>query len=81
MYPLGLGYHGMRLSIAALTVSGTMSIGFVGDRDSLPHLERLAAYTGAAFDELEQALARSRGRRKRPPAGRQSRVRRTGVRT
>jgi diacylglycerol O-acyltransferase len=81
MYPLGLGYHGMRLFIAALTVSGTMSIGFVGDRDSLPHLERLAAYTGAAFDQLEQALARSLGRRKRPPAGRQSRVRRTGART
>ena len=81
MYPLGLGYHGMRLFIAALTVSGTMSIGFVGDRDTLPHLERIAAYTGTAFDELEYALARRHGRRKRPPAGRKSPVKRIGART
>jgi diacylglycerol O-acyltransferase / wax synthase len=81
MYPLGLGYHGMRLFIAGLTVSGTMSIGFVGDRDTLPHLERLAVYTGAAFDELEQALARRRARRRRSLAGRKPSIKPIGART
>jgi diacylglycerol O-acyltransferase / wax synthase len=71
----------MRLFIAGLTVSGTMSIGFVGDRDTLPHLERLAAYTGAAFDELEQALARRRAPRRRSLAGRKPSIKPIGART
>lgn len=79
MYPLGPGYHGMRLFIAGLTVSGTMSIGFAGDRDTLPHLERLAGYTGAAFDELEHALARRPVRRRRPPAGPKPSDKQTGA--
>jgi diacylglycerol O-acyltransferase / wax synthase len=81
MYPLGLGYHGMRLFIAGLTVSGTLSIGFAGDRDTLPHLERLAAYTGTAFDELEHALARHPTRRRRPPARHKSPLTQTRTRT
>jgi diacylglycerol O-acyltransferase / wax synthase len=76
MYPLALGYHGMRLFIAALTVSGTMSIGFVGDRDALPRLERLALDTCTAFDELERAMAGTRSRGRRSAADRRSRGKR-----
>jgi len=51
--PLALIYHGVGLFIAAFTISGAFTIGFVGDRDSLPHLQRLAVYTGEALQELE----------------------------
>jgi len=33
-----------------------LNIGFTGDRDSVPHLQRLSAYTDEAVLELEQAL-------------------------
>jgi len=42
--------------IVALTISGTMSVGFVGDRVTLPGLPNLADYTAAALDDLETAL-------------------------
>jgi WS/DGAT/MGAT family acyltransferase len=54
--PLALIYHGVALFIAAFTISGSFTIGFIGDRDSLPHLQRLAVYTGDALDELERAV-------------------------
>jgi WS/DGAT/MGAT family acyltransferase len=65
MAPLGLLSHGQGLFIAALTISGKMGIGFVGDRDSLPHLQHLAVYTGEALDELEKALTSTSARRSR----------------
>jgi hypothetical protein len=55
MCPFAVLYHGNALFIAALTVSEKMCLGFVGDRDSLPHLQRLAVYTGVEFDDLEAA--------------------------
>jgi WS/DGAT/MGAT family acyltransferase len=65
MAPLGLLDHGQGLFIAALTIGGKMGLGFVGDRDSLPHLQHLAVYTGEALDELEKALASTTTRRRR----------------
>lgn len=49
-------YHGVALIITSCTTSGNFGIGFTGDRDALPHLQRLAVYTGEALDELEQAI-------------------------
>jgi WS/DGAT/MGAT family acyltransferase len=54
--PLALIYHGVALFIAAFTISGTFTLGFVGDGDLLPHLQRLAVYTGEEVEELEAAL-------------------------
>ncbi|MEU4418792.1 WSD1 family O-acyltransferase, partial [Nocardia salmonicida] len=65
MAPLGLLSHGQGLFIAALTISGRMGIGFVGDRDTLPHLQHLAVYTGAALDELEKLVLPTTVRRLR----------------
>ena len=56
MVPLALLSHGQALFIVALTISGTMSVGFVGDRVILPCLPNLADYTAAALDDLETAL-------------------------
>jgi diacylglycerol O-acyltransferase len=61
--PLGLLSHGQGLFIAAFTISGKVCLGFVGDRDSLPHLQHLAVYTGEALDELEKAIQRTTVRR------------------
>lgn len=44
-YPVSIPGHSMALNI-----------GFIGDRESLPHLERLAVHTGEALAELEAAL-------------------------
>ncbi|MGB0970678.1 MAG: WS/DGAT domain-containing protein, partial [Mycobacterium sp.] len=35
-----------------------VALGFVGCRDTLPHLQRLAQYTRSAFEELEQVVQR-----------------------
>ena len=56
LYPIGVLYHGVGLFIALVTASGRMSVGFVGDRDALPHVQRLAVYTGEALAELETVL-------------------------
>ena len=65
MYPIALLAHGMGLFIASLAVSGKMGLGFTGDRERLPHLQRLAVYTGEAVGELEDALASTPVRRRR----------------
>ncbi|HSV38606.1 MAG TPA: WS/DGAT domain-containing protein [Nocardioidaceae bacterium] len=55
LYPLTLMYDGVALFIACFTASGWFNIGFTGDRDSLPHLQRLAVHTGQSLEALEAA--------------------------
>jgi diacylglycerol O-acyltransferase / wax synthase len=54
-YPVSIPIHGMALNITLQSYADTMNFGFVGCRDRLPHLQRLAVYTGDALDELEKA--------------------------
>ena len=56
-YPVSIPGHSMALNITAQSYAGTLDIGFVGDRDAVPHLQRLAVATGEALDELEAAVA------------------------
>lgn len=49
--------HSVGLNITAQSYAGTLNIGFVGDRETLPHLQRLALHTGEALDELEASVA------------------------
>lgn len=69
--PFGVLYHGVGLMIIAVTASERMSIGFIGDRDSLPHLQRIAVYTADELDRLEAALGKdvvsTPGRSRRVP--------------
>lgn len=60
LYPCTMLYHGVALFIGAFTTAGRFGIGFTGDRDALPHLQRLAIYTGDALEELEAALETAR---------------------
>ena len=56
IYPLSQLMQFSALSIDCVSYAGTLNIGFTGARDTLPHLQRLAIYTGKAADELERLL-------------------------
>jgi len=57
-YPVSLVSHGQALNITCQSYAGRIAFGFTGCRDSLPHMQRLATYTGEALAELEAAFAR-----------------------
>ena len=59
-YPASIPIHGMALNITVLSYAGTLNVGFIGDRDALPHLQRLAVHTGEALTALERAVAGKR---------------------
>lgn len=54
-YPVSIPIHGMALNITLQSYADTINFGFVGCRDRLPHLQRLAVYTGDALTALEDA--------------------------
>ena len=56
-YPVSIPIHGMALNITLQSYADTMNLGFVGCRDRLPSLQRLAVYTGDALADLEKASA------------------------
>ncbi len=58
MYPVSAVTHGQALNITCYSYAGTLTFGFAGCRDTLPHMQRLAVYTGEALEELEQVYAR-----------------------
>jgi WS/DGAT/MGAT family acyltransferase len=60
MYPLSLLAHGGALNITCVSYAGSVNFGFTGARDTLPHMQRLAVYTGEALEELEQVLGQAR---------------------
>lgn len=55
-YPQSIPMHGMALNITCYSYADTMNFGFIGCRDTLPHLQRLAVYSGEALRELEEML-------------------------
>ena len=61
-YPVSIPGHSMALNITAQSYAGTVNLGFIGDRDALPHLQHLAVHTGEALGELEEAAAAERAR-------------------
>ena len=67
VYPVSIPAHGMALNITLETYADTMNFGFIGDRDAVPHLQRLAVYTGEALVALERGLGLPRADRTTPP--------------
>ena len=59
-YPMSIPVHGLALNITVNGYAGTLNFGFIGCRDTLPHLQRLAVYCGEAMSELERALGVTR---------------------
>ena len=58
MYPVSVLQQGQALNITCISYAGMLNFGFTGSRDALPHMQRLAVYTGEALDELEEAIAK-----------------------
>ena len=55
MYPLSIPFHGYGLNITVQSYAGSLNFGFTGCRDTLPHLQRLAVYSGEVLDKIERA--------------------------
>lgn len=55
LYPVSIPFHGYGLNITVNSYAGTLNFGFTGCRDTLPHMQRLAVYSGEALAELEGA--------------------------
>ncbi len=56
-YPLSIPFHGYGINITLNSYAGALDYGFIGCRNALPHLQRLAVYAGEAIGELETAVA------------------------
>jgi len=70
-FPVSLVSHGQALNITCQSYAGTLAFGFTGCRDTLPHMQRIATYTGEALTELEAALAPKPVTKRRASAARQ----------
>jgi WS/DGAT/MGAT family acyltransferase len=57
IYPMSIPVHGLALNITCTSYAETLNFGFIGCRETLPHMQRLAVYCGEALAELEAALA------------------------
>jgi diacylglycerol O-acyltransferase / wax synthase len=65
MYPISFLFDGYAVNVTIIGYAGKVAIGFVGCRDAIPRLQRLAVYTGEALGELERALGLTDGKRAR----------------
>ncbi|WP_249010596.1 wax ester/triacylglycerol synthase family O-acyltransferase [Conexibacter sp. DBS9H8] len=54
-YPVSIPIHSMALNITMQSYAGTVGLGFVGCRDTIPHLQRLAVATGESLTALAVA--------------------------
>jgi len=57
MVPVSFLTDGYGLNVTLIGYGDKVTLGFVGCRDTIPHLQRLAIYTDDALDELEEAAA------------------------
>jgi WS/DGAT/MGAT family acyltransferase len=56
LYPVSIPFHGYGLNVTVISYADRLDFGFVGCRDGLPHLQRLAVYSAQALGDLETAL-------------------------
>lgn len=54
--PISFLCDGYGLNVTLVGYTDRVILGFIGCRDTMPHLQRLARYTGEAFEELEVAF-------------------------
>jgi WS/DGAT/MGAT family acyltransferase len=56
IFPVSLLFNGQALNITGVSYAGEFNIGYTGDRDSVPSLQRIAVYSGEELDRLQDAL-------------------------
>ena len=86
--PVSVVAAGQMLNVTAVTLADKLQFGFLALPKAVPHVEKLAAYTVDAFEELKRATSTTApapvGARRRPPASAAkpgvAKARRTGVR-
>jgi WS/DGAT/MGAT family acyltransferase len=74
-FPVSVVTHGQALNITCHSYAGKMAFGFTGCHSTLPHLQRVAVYTGEAFEELERLILAPKKRAARKAAPRKQRRR------
>jgi len=62
-YPVSLVTHGQAINITCHGYADTLNFGFIACRDTLPHMQRIAVYTGEALEELEAEILQPRKRK------------------
>ncbi|MCK0440347.1 wax ester/triacylglycerol synthase family O-acyltransferase [Gordonia alkaliphila] len=67
LVPISFLVDGYGLNVTLVGYADTVTLGFVGCRDTLPHLQRLADYTRESMAEMLDAIA-ERPAREAPPA-------------
>jgi len=65
-FPASIVTHGQALNITCHSYAGTMDFGFTGCHENLPHMQRIAVYTGEAFDELERLILKPKTKKGQP---------------
>jgi diacylglycerol O-acyltransferase / wax synthase len=56
MYPVSFLFDGYGLNVTLVGYCDQVAVGFLGCRNALPRLQRLAIYTAEALEEAERAL-------------------------
>lgn len=56
MYPVSFLFDGYALNITLVGYNNRIAVGFLGCREAIPSLQRLAVYTGEALTELELSV-------------------------
>jgi diacylglycerol O-acyltransferase / wax synthase len=65
-YPVSVVTHGQAINITCQSYAGHMDFGFTGCHSTLPHMQRIAVYTGEALDELEQLILKPAVKKRAP---------------
>ena len=65
-YPTSLVTHGQALNITVHGYADTLGFGFIGCRETLPSMQRLAVYAGDTLDELRAAYGDTQGKTDKP---------------
>ena len=65
-YPVSVVTHGQAINITCQSYAGTMAFGFTGCHSTLPHMQRIAVYTGEAFEELERLILKPVAKKRAP---------------
>lgn len=53
-FPVSIATHSQGFNITCQSYNGYLNFGFLGCRDSVPHMQKIAVYCGDALEELEQ---------------------------
>ena len=56
MYPVSFLFDGYALNVTLVGYNNQIAVGFLGCRDAIPSLQKLAVYTREALEELEKVL-------------------------